>query len=206
MLNVSTIHAGELPSREPLDALWEQHMLEGKIDRSVAIQIKDGVVIKSELPAKEPIEYSRGAPESAGLGSPGVSVMQLGEGFWGNGGWVLKGGVLGMASSGNSKLELHGKAIVHRQPYFPFPPHRTTPHQTGYDFFLISRDSSSSKATIVRKWSFTPQQVELKPQKNGPPEEDVRGTLHYDDVEKVAKIVIVGLKNPLEQSIKFPKP
>lgn len=201
ILGVANLGAGELPPREPLDTLWEQHMLEGKINTAVAIQLKDGKVLKSEIPAKESIEYSRGVPESAGLGIPGVSVMQLGEGFWGNGGWVLEGGLLGIAIDGGATFELHGKAIVHRYPYFPFPFHRTIPHDTGYDFFLLHREAGIPTATVVRKWTFTPQHVELKLQEVGPPEAEVHATLRYDATAKNATVTITGVTSPIEDKI-----
>lgn len=201
VLSGASVWAGELPARGPLDILWEQQMLDGKSNTAVAIELVEGKIVRSELPAKESIEYSRGTPESAGLGSPGVSVMQLGEGFWGNGGWVLKGGLLGIATDGPSAFELHGKAVVHRQSYFPFPFHRTIPHDTGYDFFLLHRHPGFPNATIVRKWKFTPQQVDLKPQHVGPPDVDVHGTLRYDASAKNAIITITGFTSAIEENI-----
>jgi hypothetical protein len=204
MLGVTNSRAGELPPREPLDALWEQHMLEGKINTAVAIQLKDGQVFKSEFPAKRPIEYSRGMPESAGFGTSGITVMQLGEGFWGNGGWVLEGGLLGIASDGLSTIELHGKAVVHRQPYFPFPFHRWIPHDTGYDFFLLHRQDGIPNATVLRKWTFMPQEVVLKPQKVGPPDPEVHATLRYDASAKIATVTITGLTSLVEENVNVP--
>ena len=202
LLGASILEAGELPKLEPLDVLWEQHMLEGELNTTIAIQIEDGQIRKSELPVKKvDLEYGRGAPESAGFMSPGITVVQYGEGFWENGGWELVGGLLGRARKGASTIELHGKAIVHRFPYFPFPFHRTKPHETGYEFFLLQREAGSPKASIVRKWMFPPQEVVLKPKSVGPPEEDVRATLEYDDTAHRATVTITGLTRPFKESV-----
>jgi hypothetical protein len=197
----TNVWAGELPARGPLDTLWEQQMLESKSNTVVAIELKEGKIVRLELPAKESVEYSRGMPESTGFGSPGVSIMQLGEGFWGNGGWVLKGGLLGIATDGPSAFELHGKAVVHRQPYFPFPFHRTIPHDTGYEFFLLHRHPGFPDVTIVGKWTFTPQQVDLKPQNVGPPDVEVHATLRYDPSAKIATVTITGVTSAIEENI-----
>lgn len=202
LLGASILEAGELPDREPLDVLWEQSMLEGKPNTTIAIQIEDGQTSKSELPVKKvDLEYGRGAPESAGYMSPGITVVQYGEGFWENGGWILKGGLLGIAKEGSSTIELHGKAIVHRFPYFPFPFHRTKPHETGYEFFLLHREAGSQNATILRKWILTPQEVVLKPQSVGPPEEDVRARLNYEGPTKLATVTITGSIRPFKESV-----
>lgn len=132
----SSLWAGDLPPRDSLDELWDHHMLAGSGNaKYVVIEVKDGQIQKGELPATFPISYARGAPESAGFNAPGITVVQYGEGFWENGGWILKGGLLGIAKEGSSTIELHGKAVIHQLPYFPFPFHRLKPHKTGYEFF-----------------------------------------------------------------------
>lgn len=201
LLGASILEAGELPNREPLDILWEQSMLEGKPNTTIAIQIEDGKTRKSELPIKEMPEYWNGSPESAGFGSPGITAVQYGEGFWENGGWVLKGGLLGRAKEGSSTIELHGKAVIHQLPYFPFPFHRNKPHKTGYEFFLLQREAGSQNATILKKWIFTPEEVELKPQSAGPPIADARARLEYEGPAKLATVTITGLARPFKESV-----
>ncbi len=202
LLGASTLEAGELPNREPLDVLWEQSMLEGKPNTTIGIQIKNGQILKSELPVKKTdLRYGRGAPESAGFMSPGITVVQYGEGFWENGGWQLIGGLLGRAKEGSSTIELYGKAVIHRLPYFPFPFHRTKPHETSYEFFLLQREAGSPQASIGRKWMFPPQEVVLKPQSVGPPKEDVRAIFEYNDTTQRATVTITGLTRPFKESV-----
>ena len=51
-----------------------------------------------------------------------IFVMKLGEGFFGNGGWVLRGGLLNRITTGpDTIMEFYVKVIVRRFPYFPFP-------------------------------------------------------------------------------------
>lgn len=201
ILGISPVEAGELPAREPLDALWEQSMLEGKPNTAIAISIEDGQTHKSEFSRKEGPEPWRESPELAGFGALGVTAVQYGEGFWGNGGWVLTGGLLGRTKEGSSMIELYGKAVIHVLPYFPFPFHRDKPHETGYEFFLLQREAGSPKATVLKKWIFAPQEVVLKPQSVGPPREDVRATLEYDDTAQQAMVTITGLTRPFKESV-----
>lgn len=201
ILGISVVEAGELPAREPLDALWEQSMLEGKPNTAIAISIENGQTYKSEFSEKEGPEPWRKSPELARFGARGVAAVQYGEGFWGNGGWVLEGGLLGRTKEGSSTIELYGKAVIHVLPYFPFPFHRDIPHETGYEFFLLQREAGSPKATVLKKWILTPQEVVLKPQSVGPPREDVRATLEYDGIAQQAVVTITGLTRPFKESV-----
>src|SRR5947208_1424815 len=69
----------------------------------------------------------------------GIQVVELGHGFWGNGGWVLTGGLLRRCVDGASTFELYGKAVIREFPHFPFPFHQAIPHETGFEFFLLHR-------------------------------------------------------------------
>lgn len=104
ILGTSAVEAGELPAREPLDALWEQYMLERDTNMTVSIEIRNGLVDKSVWPAKEPSGFWAGRPWDVLFESRNIKVMQLGEGFWGNGGWLLKGGSLGEPKRGHRPL------------------------------------------------------------------------------------------------------
>ena len=201
ILGIAAVEAGELPAREPLDALWEQHMREGDAHTSVHIAIIDGRFHKSERAAEELLSPWPRTPEAAESYSRGIMVVQYGEGFLGNGGWVLTGGLLGRAKEGSTIIELYGKAVMHQLPYFPFPFHRLTPDETGFEFFLLQREGGCPSATIVRKWTISPQEVALKPQRVGPPEEDVRATLEYDDTTQQATVTITGLTRPFKESV-----
>ncbi|MBX3318418.1 MAG: hypothetical protein KF890_00925 [Nitrospira sp.] len=202
LLGASILEAGELPNREPLDVLWEQSMLEGKPNTNIAIQIEDGQTRKSEFSIKERPESWRRSPEGAGFKSQGITAVQYGEGFWENGGWELVGGLLGRAKEGSSTIELYGKAVIHRLPYFPFPfLHRDKPRETGYEFFLLQREAGSPQASIVRKWTFPPQEVVLKHERFGPMYEDVRAIFEYNDTTQRATVTITGLTRPFKESV-----
>jgi hypothetical protein len=203
ILGISPVEAGELPAREPLDALWKQHMLEGDAHTSVHIEINGGIFHKSERAAKEPSGSWKGGRWNMFFNeSRNITVAQYGEGFWGKGGWVLEGGLVGRAKEGSSTIELYGKAVEHKLPYIQFLIDRNIPHESGgYEFYLLQREGSCPRATIVRKWTIPPHEVVLKPQSVGPPEEDVRATLEYDDTAKRATIGITGLTRPFKESV-----
>jgi hypothetical protein len=203
ILGISAVEAGELPAREPLDALWKEYMLKGDANTSVHIEIRDGLAHKSERPAKEPSGSWKGGYLNWLFNeSRDITVAQYGEGFWGNGGWFLSGGLVGRAKAGSSTLELYGKAIVHKLPYTQFLIDRNIPRESGgYEFYLLQRESSCPSATIVRKWTIPPQEVELKPQSVGPPDEDVQATFEYDDTAKRATVTITGLTLPFKESV-----
>ena len=92
ILGISPVEAGELPAREPLDALWKQHMLEGDANTSVHIEIRNGLAHKSEEPAKRAKAIVRAtthfadpkivAEVSRGLGDAmhGIETSKLAEG------------------------------------------------------------------------------------------------------------------------------
>jgi hypothetical protein len=192
------IAASDPLSREPLDVLWMQKMTEGK---SAVVQIDDSRTSVSEGRSPLSFESARGRPEEAALSDHRISVMRLGEGFWRNGGWVLKGGLLARAGDGPSTIELYGKAVVHRQSYFAFPFHRDPPHDTGYEFFLLHRKAGVTRATIINQWIFRPDDVIVESSPHGGTEENVRGMLRYEPTSRIAIITITGLKRPFEERV-----
>lgn len=113
-------------------------MLQG---RKIAVSINGSTTTTSE---GHPNDSIPAIPrlQIASLGSRAISVMKLGEGLWGNGGWILRGGLLGLAREGDSMVELYGKAIE-----LPF--HRDPLRATSYEFFLLHRKPSSPVATTV---------------------------------------------------------
>lgn len=207
ILGLSTVEAGELPAREPLDALWKEYMLEGDAHTSVHIEIRNGLAHKSEEPAKEPTGSWRGGYLNWLFDeSRDIIVAQYGEGFWGNGGWFLSGGLVGRAKDGSSTIELYGKAIVHKLPYTQFLIDRNIPRESGgYEFYLLQREGSCPRATIVRKWTVPPQEVVLKPQSVGPPREDIQATFEYDDTAHQATVTITGLTHPFKETVAVSK-
>lgn len=188
----------EAPVRTPLDRSWEEHMLDG---RAGIIAIEGSQTRRSDNPSIESFERARGQPEEAVWTNRGISVARFGEGFWGNGGWRLEGGLLARAVDGPSSFELYGKAVVRQFSYFPFPFHREIPHETGYEFFLVHRLSSAPQATIVRKWVFPPNEVVVKSVSHGGTREDVQAVLQYDAGTRTATVRITGLRRPYEERV-----
>lgn len=203
ILGLSSVEAGELLAREPLDALWEQYMLEGDAHTSVHIEIRRGIFHKSERAAKEPTgSWKGGSWNTVFNESRNIAVAQYGEGFWGNGGWVLEGGLVGRAKEGASTIELYGKAVEHQLPYTQFLIDRDIPRESGgYEFYLLQREGGCPRAIILRKWTVLPQEVELKPRSVGPAAEDVRATLEYDDRAHQAVVTITGLTHPFKERV-----
>ena len=203
ILGMSTVEAGELPAREPLDVLWEQSMLEGDANTSVQIEIRGGIFHKSVGPAKEPSGFWRGGRWNTVFNeSRNIMVAQYGEGFWGNGGWVLQGGLVGRVTEGSSTIELYGKAVEHQLPYTQFLIDRDTPHESGgYEFYLLQREGGCPRAIIVRKWTVSPQEVVLKPQRGVPSREDVQAIFDYKGPAKLVTVTITGLTRPFKESV-----
>lgn len=199
-LGLSAVARGEPPPRAPLDALWERYMFEGRLS-SIAVMVRDSRLDVSETAPTESFEFTRGSPESAAFSSYGITVMKLGEGFWGNGGWVVKGGLLGRTSDESVIVELYGKAVVRRFSYFPFPFHRNTPQETGYEFFLLYRQRDTSRVRIARKWVFQPNEVVVKRDTTGGTYEDVQGALRYEADTRVATVTVMGLKRSFDERV-----
>ncbi len=196
ILLLVTLSSGSRASgREPVDALWEQYMLAGS---AVAAEIKDTEIVVVERSSTDPFTSAHGKPEWAVFTRHGISVMKLGEGIFRNGGWVIVGGLLGLASEGASTFELYGKAVERQFSYFPFPFHRDPPRETSYEFLLLHRRLGDSVATVLRRWVFDAEQVA---EKHPRPTEGVRATLRYDPATRMATVTIAGLRRPVEQQV-----
>jgi hypothetical protein len=194
-LSWSTVALGEPPARAPLDTLWEQHMLEGKF---VVMSLEDSGVNAIEVQPKS-IDPSEPDRIYGSLMSHRISVMKLDEGFFNNGGWVLRGGLHSRISTGESKIELYVKEVVRRFSHFPFPPHRELPQEIGYEFFLLHRKQKVTAPTIIRKWTVTASEVIQQ----NPRDPSVRVSLKYDATARVATLTITGLKHPFQESIEL---
>jgi hypothetical protein len=44
-------------------------------------------------------------------------------------------------------------------PHFPFQPHRNPPQEIGYEFYLLTRFNDKTSPTLIRKWTFTTDEV-----------------------------------------------
>jgi hypothetical protein len=173
-------------------------MIEG---RSVVMAIEKSGTRTTEYQSRRPFNYAGGRPETAGWTERGITVRRLGEGFWGNGGWVLEGGLLDMAMSGSTAIELYGKAVIRRSPYIPFPFHRPIPNETGYEFFLLLRPARDAVASIIRRWEFGPDEVVVESRSLGETLTEVKAALVYDAESQVATVTIDGLKRPFIEQV-----
>lgn len=200
-----TIAHASMP-REPLDKIWEDYMLEGN-SSSIHIEIKKGTISKLERHPRERRTFTTVTATTAAmlfLDPYGIIVRELGEGFWGNGGWVLQGGRLDQAGDENSIIQLYVKVVEYRHSYFPFPFERDAPTDTGYEFFLLHRKKDIPGATIVRKWTFLPQDVVLRENPHQPltnPDSNVQAFLSYEPSSRIAMVKITGLTRPIEERV-----
>jgi hypothetical protein len=79
---------GNVTQREFLDSLWEKYMLDGTFVM-VSIEKDKSFVTTGHSPESvDPLEEEITFPT---LMSHPISVMKLGEGVFGNGGWALDG-------------------------------------------------------------------------------------------------------------------
>lgn len=182
----TSVVKGEPPPRGPLDAIWEKHMLEGTFVIISFVDTKPNVSVENPAVSVDPKEDELTFPT---LMSHPISVMKLGEGLFRNGGWVLRGGLLRRVSDDTSTIDLYGKEVVRRFPHFPFPFHRDFPQQSGYEIFLLRRDSHG-RAVILRKWVFQAEEVIQK----NPNYPRVKIVFDYGKAARSATVSINGLK------------
>jgi len=197
-----TIASASMP-REPLEKIWEDHMLEGN-SSSIHIEIKKGTISKLERHPSETRTVPAATADMLFLDPYGIIVRELGEGFWGNGGWVLQGGRLDQAIDGDSIIQLYVKVVEYRHSYFPFPFHRDPPTDTGYEYFLLHREKAVPGAVILQKWAFLPQDVVLRDSPHKPfvnPDSNVQAFLSYEPSSRTATIKITGLTRPIEERV-----
>jgi|GraSoiStandDraft_55_1057291.scaffolds.fasta_scaffold43838_1 hypothetical protein len=165
---------------------------------AVAAKIKDTEIEVVQISSRCPIHVCPRKTRRRCLDSPRDIGDELGEGIFRNGGWVIVGGLLGLASEGSSTFELYGKAMERRFPYFGFPFDRDPLHETSYELLLLHRRLGDSVATALRRWSFDADQVA---EKQPHPYEGVRATLRYDPATQMATVPIVGLRRPVEDQV-----
>lgn len=190
---VSPASAGPM-AREPLDRLWEEHMLAGTFP--IYAEGK-----RVERVSEGSFEEKQGDPFFVAYTKHGIMVSDLREtrflGLWLKGGWLLQGGLLARVEDQASTVELYGKMVMRAEPVFLFTyfvsihgPDNVRPYAD--EFFLLLRKKGSERATVLRKWVFNQQESEMGV---------VRGLLRYDPATKVATVTILGLKHPFEEHI-----
>jgi hypothetical protein len=197
LLDVADVSATVIP-RESLDAIWDEHMLAGS---SVRVFFEaSGPQIRTPANLGFP-ESPNELVELASLNRRGIEIQWLREGFWRNGGWVVRGGQLVSVPIGGEVLELYGKATTRRAPYFPFRLDPWLPDSTDYEFFLLHR-VGARRAHVLRKWRFGPEDVDLVPvssdQKRA---RGVKGSMSFDPAAHSVTVTIVGLKQRFEESM-----
>jgi hypothetical protein len=195
--------SGEM-SREPLDSLWEDNMLAG-----ISVRYADGQRRVTYIP-EDSYETAKGRPYDAWLTKEGIAISDLREksflGISRLGGWVLHGGLLAKAMIGESSVELYGKNVVRAKPVpiFLFLVHLDRYHDYGSEFFLLRRKKGEEKATILKKWVFTRDDV-LTHRFLLSTIADVRGFLQYEPGKTIATVKITGLKHPFEKMVDLSK-
>ena len=200
---VMQVGAAEEISREPLDQLWEEHMLTG----TPAFYF-DGKRRSSDI---EPIqtEKGRGHPSS---GERHIAVQDFrGTGFFGllrGGGWSITGGLLGKVEGKSSTLELWVKDVQRSHPGL-FDNYYRWKEEETYEFFLLERRAGATRATILKKWIIEPSDVQWfipkRPEyvKKEHEISDVRGFLKYLPDTQEAEVTITGLTHPFVEHLKL---
>jgi hypothetical protein len=102
--------AGE-PTPVELSKLWEHHMLEGKASAVHVTVIGSTISISETWPKKLLSEVKNDLPVMLYLEPYGINVRKRGEGFWGNGGWSLLGGLSDEVSVGPSLIQLYAEIV-----------------------------------------------------------------------------------------------
>jgi hypothetical protein len=184
--------------REPLDQLWEDHMLAG-----TSAIYSDGKRV-TYAPDRS-YETAGGNPSDAAFTKQGIAIGDFRESrllLWVGGGWALDGGLLAKAEDQKSAVELYGKQVTRREPSFILNPKAIhVPTETySYEFSLLLRRDGAPRARILRKWVFPPEDVPLD-EEDRLPKGLVTGHLRYDGATKTATVTVKGLKRPIEERV-----
>lgn len=181
--------SGEI-QREPLDRLWEEHMLSG-----TSAVYSNGEPIKHTTDLAN--ESNTGMPFSAAFTKRGIKIGDFRERhfllLWVGGGWGLDGGLLGKIEERTSTIELYGKQVTRREPSFilNLQAIHNPEEEYSFEFFLLRRKNGASRATVIKKWVIGHGQLERSP---GGTVGDARGFLQYDPATKIATVTLKGLE------------
>jgi hypothetical protein len=208
--------AGEIP-REPLDQLWEEHMVLGTAGSYIGGE-------RTSFVPYDPPEAAKGSPGSASLTTRGIFVQDFrGTALLGilrGGGWVFDGGMLGQVERPTAIIELYGKQVWRLYPGFLGNYAKFREEET-YEFFLLKREKGNQRALLLKKWIVRPEEIKwfVSPGNIStrlyPDDEqvrrqnetrDVRGFFTYDSETQEAEVSITGLIHPLVERVKVPLP
>ncbi len=195
------------PAREPFDEIWTRGMLAGHYGWWV-----NGREIPLPAAGEDRIASS---PAAAGLTRHGIRVEYRGR--WGQGDWLLMGGLLARHDLPTAAVELFGKEIV--RVHMPWESAKYG-RDYRYEFFLVLRPRGGATARLVRQWTFRPEEVVLLVARetadflrSGRSEEDalrlidrqrvakVRGKLGVDAASPTAAVTLTGFVECIEERV-----
>jgi hypothetical protein len=156
------------------------------------------------------------SPNGARLTKYAIRVEFRGQ--YGQGSWILTGGLIGREDLVDATVELFGKEIVREH----WPEYVKLDEDYRYEFFLVVRQRSTGHASIVRRWAFPPEEVALavlpetaaRIRELAPSEEEaikrikqqrshhlVAGRLRLEAAGPTATVTILGMVRPTEERI-----
>ena len=208
------LYIGEVP-REPLDQLWENHMLEGTRARYIGGK-------RDDVPPFLSPKRVLGSPLAVVFGPHGISVHESKGttllGLLQGSGWWLDGGLVGQVEGTTSTLELYSRVVwpLHSVPLGIGGPYIKRKEEETYDFFLLRRERGAPRAMVLAKWTIQPSEIVWfvpEDKLEGPlgkgetyrrlnETNDVRGFLRYLPESQEAEVTITGLTHPFVKRVK----
>jgi hypothetical protein len=180
---------------DQLHQLWDSHMFNGTSEI-----YSDGD--RTIYHAEDSYQWANGFLSLASLTKEGIAVGDLREtsmlGWLRRGGWILEGGLLAKIESEESNLELYGKRVVRAEPVSILNLHGDKNREHSVEFFLLRRKKQDSKATLLKKWIFSGEEILLDA---AIPLGDVKGILRNYIERKSVTLAIVGLNRPFEERV-----
>jgi hypothetical protein len=199
------------PGRQASDDVWNEWMVSGHYG------LWRGGGEKPWRIRREDRVYA--SPASAALTRYGIEVWGD-AGPFANAAWWHLGGLVGRVEIENRSIELFGKETV--LGHYPGGVAQYG-RDYSYEFFLLVRPRPDGRATLVRKWSFAPEEIALVVdrrveellRRSKVPEDkierlarpriglNVEGALTFDPATKTATVTITGLKQPFEERVEL---
>ena len=187
-----TVLAG--PKLEPLEELWNEHMLAGTEGDYASGK-------RSDYRSSKGYESAGGAVAAADLTNRGIGVSdKSGSRFLGlvlGVGWSLRGGLLARVRVNGDFLDLYGRWVIRWSGGFLGLDTYAKHEDNKYEFFLLHRPVGAPRATILRKFPIPPKDIYWT--WNG--HEVVRGFLTYNPATTIAVVKITGLREEHEYTV-----